>query len=370
MGVDDLLLDELRKDRVRYLADPGFTDMGHVLEECLRLSGYEVQRQSVAYTGWNLESPPRLELLGHEGPPKIPSRAMIYSPSINAAGGVTYVGRQELIGVFNWRHFQLRESSGELAAQVVAADSGPCIPLSHQSPEGQVPTVIIGARDGNLLQSILDSGDLYARLSLSSTFSPGMAFDNIIGTLRRGSSDREIIVCAHYDTMYGSPGANDNGSGLLCAARLARRLAATDLPGDTCIRIIFFGGEEMCQLGSRDYLARRKAGGTDGSIDLVLNLDMVGRGDFFWPWVDDSTQGALEQALQAEPCPHPVEILNPPLAGDHYPFHEEGISTACFIWWPDPDYHQPGDTYDRLDTSRIDYTASLAERFIGGFLGR
>lgn len=371
MGVDHLLLSELRKDRERYLGTPGLADMGRVLEESLRRVGYEVERQPVEYTAWHLDSVPRLELLGHEGPPRIPSRAMIYSPSVEVSGPVTYAGRQKLIGVFNWRHFHLRGSGGEVVANLVAADSGPCLPLSHQGPEGQLPTVIMGARDGDLLESILEKGDLYVRLSLSSHFSPGKTFDNVVGTLHGGcSSGREVLICAHYDTMYRSPGANDNGSGLLCALRLAERLAETGLAHDTCIRIVFFGGEEMCQLGSRDYLQRRMAAGTHGSINLVLNLDMVGRGEYFWPWVDESTQGALEEALESTPCQYPVEMLNPPLAGDHYPFFEEGISAACFIWWPDPDYHQPGDTSAKLDHGKVNYTALLAVSFITGFMGR
>ncbi|MGI9629293.1 MAG: M28 family peptidase, partial [Longimicrobiales bacterium] len=40
-------------------------------------------------------------------------------------------------------------------------------------------------------------------------------FENLIATVPgSGSSDRRLLVGAHLDTVRGSPGANDNGSGL------------------------------------------------------------------------------------------------------------------------------------------------------------
>ena len=36
------------------------------------------------------------------------------------------------------------------------------------------------------------------------------------------NSAKVIIVGAHYDTVFGSPGANDNGSGIAALLEIAR----------------------------------------------------------------------------------------------------------------------------------------------------
>jgi hypothetical protein len=42
-----------------------------------------------------------------------------------------------------------------------------------------------------------------------------------------GTSKEIILVGAHYDSVFGSPGANDNGSGVAAVLALARRFAGT-----------------------------------------------------------------------------------------------------------------------------------------------
>lgn len=55
--------------------------------------------------------------------------------------------------------------------------------------------------------------------------------------------DQEIIVVgAHYDTVPGSPGANDNGSAVVANLALARMFA--HLPIERTIRFVFFVNEE------------------------------------------------------------------------------------------------------------------------------
>ena len=51
-----------------------------------------------------------------------------------------------------------------------------------------------------------------------------------------------LIVGAHYDTVPGSPGANDNGSGVVAVLELARRFARR--PTRTRLRFVLFVNEE------------------------------------------------------------------------------------------------------------------------------
>ena len=52
----------------------------------------------------------------------------------------------------------------------------------------------------------------------------GRACHNI-ETEIRGSSPEIVVVGAHYDSVLGAPGANDNGSGVAALLALARRFA-------------------------------------------------------------------------------------------------------------------------------------------------
>src|SRR5262249_37795550 len=46
-----------------------------------------------------------------------------------------------------------------------------------------------------------------------------------------GNSPEIIVVGAHYDSVFGSPGANDNGSGVAALLALAQRFAARETEG-------------------------------------------------------------------------------------------------------------------------------------------
>ena len=59
-----------------------------------------------------------------------------------------------------------------------------------------------------------------------------------------------ILVGAHYDTFGGSPGADDNGSGVATVLELARLNAGVRNP--CTIRFVFFGSEEPPYFGSNN----------------------------------------------------------------------------------------------------------------------
>src|SRR5512132_3296987 len=55
----------------------------------------------------------------------------------------------------------------------------------------------------------------------------GQACHNIEAEIS-GNSPEIIVIGAHYDSVFGSPGANDNGTGLAATLALARRFAARE----------------------------------------------------------------------------------------------------------------------------------------------
>src|SRR5437762_11254909 len=73
-----------------------------------------------------------------------------------------------------------------------------------------------------------------------------------------------VIIGAHYDSVFGSPGANDNGTGVAATLALARRFATSE-PKHT-LRFVAFVNEEppyflSGEMGSLVYAGRCKAHG-------------------------------------------------------------------------------------------------------------
>lgn len=86
-----------------------------------------------------------------------------------------------------------------------------------------------------------------------------------------------IIVGAHYDTVAGTPGADDNASGVAGLIELSRLLK--DYPNQRTITFAAFPHEEppysfTQQMGSRQYARQLKEKGK--AIAAMLTLEMLG----------------------------------------------------------------------------------------------
>jgi len=97
---------------------------------------------------------------------------------------------------------------------------------------------------------------------------------NIVATLPGvdTSSSAIFILCAHYDTIRISPGAADDGSGVVAVLSIAEILSKYSF--NHTIRFIAFSGEEVGTYGSFTYA--RDAYKNADNIVAVLNLDIIG----------------------------------------------------------------------------------------------
>lgn len=86
-----------------------------------------------------------------------------------------------------------------------------------------------------------------------------------------------VVIGAHYDTVPGSPGANDNGSGVAALLEIARCFAARR--PDRSVRFVAFVNEEppffrTGRMGSRIYAGAARERGED--IRAMLSLETIG----------------------------------------------------------------------------------------------
>ncbi len=85
-------------------------------------------------------------------------------------------------------------------------------------------------------------------------------------------NDEIYLICGHYDSVSGSPGADDDGSGV--AATLAAAEILSRYTVNKTVRFVAFSGEEQGLLGSERYVQEASAQGDN--IIAVLNADMIG----------------------------------------------------------------------------------------------
>ena len=212
------------------------------------------------------------------------------------------------------------------------------------------------------------------------------------------SPERIVVIGAHYDSVMGTAGANDNGTGVAAMLELARRFAGQ--PTHRTLRFVAFVNEEppFCfsnTMGSRVYARRCRARGD--RIDAMLSLETIGyysdsRGSqaypfpfsFFYPntgnfigFVGNLRSGALtRQCIKAfrERAAFPAQGTSAPgfLPGifwsDHWSFWKEGYravmvtDTAPFRY---PYYHTAQDTPDKVDYERTARVVTGLEHVIG-----
>jgi Zn-dependent M28 family amino/carboxypeptidase len=114
----------------------------------------------------------------------------------------------------------------------------------------------------------------------------GVECSNLEAELTGATNPAEIVIVgAHYDSPRGSPGADDNASGVACAMELARAMAGKPRP--RTIRFVFFTNEEppyfwTDTMGSLVYARAAKARGDQ--IAAMLSLECLG----FYSEAEDS----------------------------------------------------------------------------------
>src|SRR3977135_2451125 len=229
----------------------------------------------------------------------------------------------------------------------------------------------------------------------------GKAFHNIEAEIR-GSTPEIVLVGAHYDSVVGAPGANDNGSGVAAMLALARRFAARST--SSTLRFVAFVNEEppffqSKQMGSFVYASRCKDRGD--KISAMISLETIGYFSdaprsqtypapglgIFYPttgnfigFVGNVRSGALLRraiALFREQAKVPSEGAALPAFipgvgwSDQWAFWQHGYpgimitDTAPFRY---PHYHRATDTPDKLDYDRFALVVSGVQGVIEGLV--
>lgn len=207
-------------------------------------------------------------------------------------------------------------------------------------------------------------------------------------------SQLPILIGAHYDAVPGTPGADDNATGVAVLLELARAFAAE--PAKHPLQLVAFDLEEMGMVGSRAYATQLQQNGQH--LRLMISLEMIGycdrtpgsqkypaglerfypnRGDFIgfignWQTIPDLIH--LSRTMR-KAGPVPAEWLPAGKRGmivpetrlsDHSPFWDAGyrammVTDTSFM--RNPHYHQGS---DRLTTLDLEFLTGVCRGLIHG----
>lgn len=192
----------------------------------------------------------------------------------------------------------------------------------------------------------------------------------------QGQDLAPVLVAAHYDGPLGSPGADDNATGVVALLELARRWAATPAPRP--LWLVAFDKEEWGMLGSRALAQDLRS--QNQPLHLMVSLEMLGytaekqnypleamqavygnRGNFI-ALVANTGASPMLPALSRGMGAHVItKVLPVPFKGrlmpdvrlsDHSPFWDAGYNAMMVTdtsFMRNPHYHKDSDTIETLD---------------------
>jgi Zn-dependent M28 family amino/carboxypeptidase len=239
-----------------------------------------------------------------------------------------------------------------------------------------------------------DAASAYIQQELASygytvTLDPVLTSENVIAR-REGTvtPERVFVIGAHFDTVAGSPGADDNTAAVAGILEIARVVA--DARPRVSIELVAFALEELGLVGSRQYAMDAAAAGVDVVGMMVLEMiaytcdvpgcqpvvpDIPGClqidgdktldvGTFVAVIGNDASAALITRYRDAAATYVPeLEVVTVQVAGvgfcfpdlrrsDHTPFWDEGYRALQISDTGDfrnPHYHLPSDTLDTLD---------------------
>ncbi len=200
---------------------------------------------------------------------------------------------------------------------------------------------------------------------------------NVEATLHGiGQNSEEVLIFnAHYDTVKVSPGANDDGSGVV--AVLAASYILSKFEFNRTIKFVTFSGEEKGLLGSRAYV--KEAYEKNEDILVEFNADMIG----YAVTAQGGRTVALSSTRDAKWITDEIKKLNedyginfnvrkgwnmtpggPRMGSDFYDFVLYGYESVAF-WQSESNrsyYHTENDTIEHVNFS---YLVNVTKIIVG-----
>ncbi len=235
-----------------------------------------------------------------------------------------------------------------------------------------LPTVAVTREEGARLRKLAAHGK-HLRLLVEAELYDAPAHNTTAELEGSVWPEQHIILGGHHDTVFGTPGGNDNSTGTSVVMETARVLAQLQAemgvrPGCT-LRFVTFSAEEQTLQGATAYVQQHYSG-QETRPRLVINLDELGAGSIKgvalgFPHLRKLVQQQLDSMGDGLQC-HVMAQYD--ASSDHFPFLAAGIDASILWRWryvgrhADADFHhEPGDTTDKVKMRELkEYVGQLA----------
>lgn len=392
----------------------------------LQSAGYVVTRQPLQYQTFISLTPPLLEQVTPPPAGALPTTIMSYSGSGDVTAPVSTVslatgcdaadfagfpaGSIALIsrGIYTFAIKATNAYNAGASAVVIYNN----IPGDLNGTLGNTFTLNISvfAITQSLGQQLAATPGLVMRVR-TATFAGTVTTHNVIAESNTGNPDNVVMSGAHLDGVSGSPGINDNGSGVAALLETAIHMARVR-PANR-VRFAFWGGYEVGLMGSTHYINSLSQADLE-RVALYLNFDMIGSPNFvrFVADGDDSENvgggagppgsGEIEAVFDQfyAAFGQPTKAVDLTGGFDYWPFLTAGIPVGgifsggpgiktpeeAAIWGGtagdayDPCYHLACDTYDNVSLAALDvnsdavawatHTFAMSTERVNGIKGR
>ena len=202
------------------------------------------------------------------------------------------------------------------------------------------------------------------------------AASNVAAFINNGAANT-IVIGAHYDHLgYNEDknaldtghvihnGADDNASGTAALLEIARLLKQKS-PARNNYLFLHFSGEELGLLGSKYWIENPTM---TGSINYMINMDMVGRYDTSHKLTVGGygTSSKWNAIWKAANTPLIVKFDSTGSGpSDHASFYRAGVPVQFFFTGSHPDYHKASDDADKINYEATAQIVTLAYQMMG-----
>ena len=202
------------------------------------------------------------------------------------------------------------------------------------------------------------------------------AASNVAAFINNGATNT-IVIGAHYDHLgYNEDknaldtghvihnGADDNASGTAALLEIARLLKQKS-PARNNYLFLHFSGEELGLLGSKYWIENPTM---TGSINYMINMDMVGRYDTSHKLTVGGygTSSKWNAIWKAANTPLIVKFDSTGSGpSDHASFYRAGVPVQFFFTGSHPDYHKASDDADKINYEATAQIVTLAYQMMG-----
>jgi Zn-dependent M28 family amino/carboxypeptidase len=280
-----------------------------------------------------------------------PTAPLIVVPNVGRSADFTTVSVKGAIAIVRRGEIRFLEKAQNAAAAgavgLVIVNTEPGNLYGTLGDAVNIPVLALSGEQGGPLLERSHSAQQTASLAVN-TRQRTVTGRNVVAHLP-GVIRPSVLLGGHYDSVAGSPGANDNASGTAVVLAIARKTAKTPLARQAWF--VAFDGEEDGLHGSRAFVKTAEPQFLKG-LKGMLNFDMVG--------VNDQLRVGGSESLTAL-----IKAANPEVStfiggrggSDHASFASAGVPVLFFYRGQEPNYHSPNDK--QVDPRLLDETAKV-----------